>query len=352
MTRTTRFEIDELVPKFLDRPERFNDWYFTVHFMHRGESHLVKLSITEGSLLGQKNSLTVSRDPLFLRAETDTTILYPPKSDIIVSEEGEGIELEFSEHDDQVHVSMGGLTAICTPDWQRIISTNDTIGADLTYTPRGPILHWEHKAGAVCQVTEITRVSGSESLSDVKGTLTIHGETIDVKGWGLFEHVWFSALNFFEIRDMNWVYAHFDNMFLYVCHCESVTSESRPFHFETGEMFISLDDEFLPVTRLEVEPESWVFMQKARRFIPLEKHLTAKTALGTLKLRMRLVNYPLMLQGATRLEGLTVDNIPGWSSLFYDGPVSLEGNFKYTDGRVIELKNGVGINEVIRISAL
>ncbi len=348
-----RFTLPELLPQALDSPDHFNDWYFTLHFEHAGRSHTLKLSITEGTLLGQMIGVTLAREPLHLADEDDATILHPPHGEDILIEEHD-YPMEWEQRDDGVHVTMGSLTAQCGPEKQRIIARHERLQADLTYVPRGPILHWQHAAGAVCQVTEITRVSGSESMSDVEGTITLDGETIPVRGRGVFEHVWFSALNFFEIRHMNWIYAHFDEAYLYLCHCESVTSESRPFHFETGETVLVLEDkQWLPVISLEVEPLRWVYLQAARRFVPFEQKVVAQTEAGTLRLTARMAQYPFMIHGgAVRLEGLTVDRVPGWQSLFYDAPVTLEGVFKSKDGRSLPLRNGVGINELIRISPL
>lgn len=350
---TYRFTLPELLPQALESPDHFNDWYFTLHFEHEGWPYTVKLSITEGTLLGQMIGLTVSREPLRLVEEDDATVLLPPQGADVLIEEHD-YPMEWEQHGDEIHVTMGTLTAICGPEKQRILARHERLQADLTYVPRGPILHWHHAAGAVCQVTEITRVSGSESMSDVEGTLTIDGKTIPVRGKGVFEHVWFSALNFFEIRHMNWIYAHFNEAYLYLCHCESVTSESRPFHFETGEMVLLLNDKtLLPILSLDVEPLSWVYLQTARRFVPFEQKVTAQTEAGTLRLTSRMARYPLMIHGgAVRLEGLTVDRVPGWQSLFYDAPVTLEGVFKHKDGRTTPLRGGVGINELIRISPL
>ncbi len=354
MKPSDRFEVYELTPKFLDQPERFNDWYFTAHFEHEGQPYLVKLSITEGSLLGQATHFTFSQDPLQLEEAPDykgtCLVLHPSPNDLIDIEEN--LPLLHTAEGDTIKVAMGSLQATLRPDQQHIIYEKDGIHADLTFTPRGPILHWEHKAGAVCQVTDVTRVSGSESLCDVRGEFTLHGRTFPVVGRGLFEHVWFSALNFFEIRHMNWIYAHFDEFYMYICHCESITSESRPFHFETGEMYFVLNDEFMIAESLEVTPEQWVFLEEARRFIPLENSVIVRAAQGVLRLKVRLAHYPSILRPPARLEGLTVDNVPGWQSLFFDGPVALEGKFTYKDGRVIPLEHGVGVNEVIRMSAL
>jgi hypothetical protein len=350
MSRATLLSISELEPKLMDQAERFNDWYFTVHFAHDGANCLARLSITEGTLREQRNQLSFSRAPLAVEEQQDALVLHPCESDILLSRPGK--ELSYTQGEGEVEVNLGELTAICRPDRQRIISTDDTIGADLTFTPRGPALHWGHEPGDVCEVTEVTRVSGAESLSDVTGVLTVNGETIAVEGRGLFEHVWFGDLNFFQIRAMNWIYAHFEETYLYLCHCESVTGENQPFHFETGEVYMIAGDELLVAEHIEVMPERWAFLGQARRFIPIEYTVTARTDRGRLKVTARLSGHPLLLQPPARLETLTVNNISGWSTLFYDAPIALEGTFTYKNGRVIELENGVGINERIRVSAL
>ncbi|MBN1177826.1 MAG: hypothetical protein JXD18_01330 [Anaerolineae bacterium] len=347
--RTELFTIDHLRPKFLENSERFNDWYFTVHFKHEGKPVLAKFSLTEGSLLGQATHLSFSQAPLDLREEPDALVMKPSSADLSVHPNA---DFSFAAVEDEVRIEMGDLIAICRADEQRLISKNEQLSADLTFRPRGPILFWNHEPGAECEVTDVTRVSGSESLSEVTGSVTVQGQKMDVQGRGLFERVWFKALNFFEIRWMNWIYAHFDNAYLYLCHCESTTSENQPFHFETGDVYLELEDDLLAGTSLEVMPETWVFFEQVRRFIPLEQSVVMRTDKGTLKLNVRLAHYPQMAQDPARLEGLTINNIPGWGSLFYDGPVTLKGKFTYKDGRVVELVDGVGINEVIRIAPL
>ena len=350
MSRSARFDLSELILQFPDAPSRFNDWYFTAHFVHEGHDYLAKFSISEGNLLGQAAHLTFSQDPLLLEQEPDALVLRPAPTDVNIAQQN--LPLEYAATADEARVTMGDLTAICRPDQQRIISRHAELAADLTFTPRGPILTWDHGANAASHVTEISRVYGREALSDVRGEVTVRGRRFPVVGRGLFEHVWFNALNFFQIRCMDWFYANFDELYLYICHCESVTAESRPFHFETGEIVLPAENELLIARSIEVTPESWVFMQQARRFIPLEQTIVVRTDRGRLRFTSRLLNHPLMAQDPTRLESLCIDNIPGWSSLFYDGPVALEGKFTFEDGRVLQLTNGRGINEQIRISAL
>jgi len=351
MTPSNLISLEDLKPKFQDSPQRYNNWYFTTHFTHKDQDYLLKLAITEGSLLGQSNKLALSYEPLILKEEPDALVLHKPKKDI--NDHQMEQEINFESDDAKVVVKMGNLTAICKPDVRTIISTDETLGAELTFTPRGPLFHWGNEPGAACQVTEETFVSGIETLSDVKGTVSIRGKEIEIEGRGLFERVWFGQLNFFQIRTMDWMYGHFDELFFYMCHSESVDNQGRPFHFETGEVYLAPDDVLLHSKKFVFKPENWVFVQEARRFVPFTQSVEVETDKGTLNLTAKMAHYPQWIQPPTRrLEQMTVANIPGWWSLFYDAPVTLEGEFKYNDGKTLKLTGGKGINEIQRISPM
>ncbi|MFX1538369.1 MAG: hypothetical protein ACFFDI_29615 [Promethearchaeota archaeon] len=348
---TSKITLEEVKPKFQDQDERYNNWYFAATFSYEGIVYNIKLSISEGSLLGQQNFISLSWDPMEISPEEDdANVLKKPPNDIriITGEE----HIEYTKKRGQFIVEMGDLKAICKTNERRIISKNSKISLDLTFTPRGPVFYWGKEKGALCIVTEETHVAGIESLSNVKGTIKVNGKQIEVEGTGIFERVWFGKLNFFQIRVMNWCYANFDELYTYVCLCESEDNESKPFHFETGKVYLTLDDEYLFANKIEVAPESWVYLEEARRFIPWEQSLEVRTDKGKLKLRIIPSHYPQLIQPPTRLEAFIVDNIPGWNSLFYDLPVRFEGKFIYKDGRTLELSNGHGINEHIRIVPL
>jgi hypothetical protein len=52
---TTKIEIQEMEPKFVDSADRYNNWYNTADFEYKDKEYCLKLSVTEGSLLGQHN---------------------------------------------------------------------------------------------------------------------------------------------------------------------------------------------------------------------------------------------------------------------------------------------------------
>jgi hypothetical protein len=350
---TEEITLEEYKPKFLDSDSRYNNWYFAADFTVDDKDYNVKLSITEGSLLGQFNYISLSKDPLAVTIdESDGAhILKKPPTDInlILDEDS----IDFSEEDDHFKVIMGDLEAYLKPKERRIVSKNDQVKLDLTFKPRGPVFYWGKEKGALCDVTEETKVAGIESLSIVEGTIETPKEKLKVtNGRGLFERVWFGQLNFFQIRIMDWLYANFDELYTYLCHTESVTNDSQPYHFETAKIYLKETKEYLFANKVEVIPESWVFLEEAKRFIPFEQSVEIRTEKGRLKMMVIPRHYPQLIQEPARLEAFMVDNIPGWNSLFYDFPVKMEGEFVFNDGEKIELRNGKGINELIRLVPL
>ena len=351
MKPTDSITIEELEPKFLDKSTRYNNWYFTADFNQDDVDYCLKLSITEGTLLGQLNYFSFSEEPVKIKEDNDVMVLKKPKKDINILAEEE--KINFDTQKDQFVVEMGDMTAYCKTNERRIVSRNKNLKLDLTYTPRGPIFYWGKQKGSLCEVTEDTRVAGIESISTVNGTIEANGIKYEVKdGRGLFERVWFGQLNFFQIRIMNWVYANFDQLYTYLCHCESQTNAGSPMHFETGKIYLIDTDEYLFADKIEVVPDSWVYFEEARRFIPWEQSVEIRTDKGKLKYTIEPYRYPQLIQPPTRMEAFVVDNIPGWSSLFYDLPVKLKGRFIFNDGEKLKLTNGVGINELIRLVPL
>ncbi|NHJ05993.1 MAG: hypothetical protein EAX90_14290 [Candidatus Heimdallarchaeota archaeon] len=348
--KTTKITIDELKPKFMEEANRYNNWYLTADFNHKDVEYCLKLSITEGSLLGQQSFVSLSWDDVNLENDGDAEILKKPSNDInIVTDED---KFDFKVEKDQLVCQMGNLTAYCKEEERRFVSKSDNLSLDVIAKPRGPIFYWGNEKGALCEVTEETRVAGIESLSNITGKIKLKGEEIKVNGTGLFERVWFGKLNFFQIRIMNWVYANFDQLYTYLCHCESQTNEGKPHHFETAKVYLIEEDEYLFANKLEVVPDSWVYFEEAKRFIPWEQSVEIRTDKGKLKYSIEPYRYPQLIQPPSRMEAFMVDNIPGWNSLFYDLPVKLKGNFIYNDGEKLKLTNGKGINEIIRLVPL
>lgn len=349
---TLKITLDEMKPKFMDSETRYNNWYCTADFEYKGTEYCLKLSLTEGSLLGQQNFFSLSSDPLNIVQDKDgVSVIKKPKNDInfVIDEDN----FDFTIDDNQLIVTMGDMTVYCNEDERRFVTKNKDLKLDITAKPRGPIFYWGKEKSALNQVTEETEVAGIEALSTVNGEIKAHGQTLKVENApGLFERVWFGKLNFFQIRVMNWIYGNFDQLYSYICHTESQQNDGSPHHFESGKVYLIDTDDYLFVNKFEVTPDSWMYFEEARRFIPWEQTVEIRTDKGKLKYTVEPYRYPQLIQPPTRMEDFVVDRIPGWNSLFYDLPVKLKGKFIFKDGEKLELTNGKGINELIRLVPL
>ncbi len=345
-------QLDDLKQKGRDQSLHWNDWYFTVNFNHKGKDHFLVMSIAEGTFMGGNGTqIGLSRDPLSLVQEDDAEAATEPKNHIHIHKLQPEDALKITEEKDTITVEMDDHKAVCKTNEQQIITKNETVNGTLTYKPRGPVLRWGDQVEGKCPVTEGTSVNGIESLSDVYGTLRIDGETVEIKGRGVFEHVWIDALAFMKIRVMDWIYANFDQMYMFTCHCESISDDGKPYRFEDGTLYLVKEDDYQIVKKFEIMPTAWVYLKASRRFVPYVQNVTVKTDKGVLEMTVTMSLYPQMAQ-AMRLEPLTMHNITGWSTLFFDAPIVMEGKFTYEDGKKVELTHGRGVNEQLRILPL
>ncbi|MGC1121736.1 MAG: hypothetical protein WBA22_11650 [Candidatus Methanofastidiosia archaeon] len=345
-------ELDDLRPKHMDLPTHWNDWYFTVTFSDEGKDCFLVMAITEGTFMGGSGcSIGFCQDPFSPVQEGDAQVVGEPVNHIGIGKLLPQNAFNYTEEKGTIKVEMEKLRAVCGISKQEIISENETLSAHLTFSPRGLVLRWGNKKDGQCPVTEGTSVSGIESLSDVQGTITVNGKEMDITGRGVCEHVWIKALEFMKIRTMDWTYLNFDQLYAFFCHCESISDDGTPYHFEDGVIYL-LDGEDCFVTRkIEFVPEAWVYMKPYRRFIPSQQKVTVQTDKGVLDMRIKLSLFPQIAQ-AMRLEPLTMHNTTGWSVLFLDAPINMKGKFTYTDGNPVELTNGKGVNEQLRILPL
>ncbi|MBU6997873.1 MAG: hypothetical protein HXS41_06750 [Theionarchaea archaeon] len=345
-------ELDDLRPKHTDLPMHWNDWYFTVTFSHEGKDCFLVMAITEGTFMGGSGcSIGFCQDAFSPVQEGDAQVIGEPTNHISIGKLLSQNAFTCTEENGTVIAEMDKLRAVCRVDEQEIISENETLSAHLTFNPRGPVLRWGNKKDGQCPVTEGTSVSGIESLSDVHGTITIDGKEIDITGRGVFEHVWIKTLEFMKIRTMDWTYLHFDQLYAFLCHCESISDDGTPYHFEDGLIHILGEEDCFVTRSIEFMPESWVYMKPYRRFIPSQQKVTVKTDRGVLGMRIKLSLYPKIAQ-AMRMEPLTMHNTTGWSVLFLDAPINMEGEFTYSDGKSVKLTSGKGVNEQLRILPL
>jgi len=347
-------ELEDLKPRYLDRPERWNDWYFGVNFTDNGTECSLVMALFEGTFMGQgANRMKLSKGPISLK-QYDKYVKYlekkPHEIDIVNVQKSNNFTIK--EEQDKITITQDDLTVIAEPKEQKIISRNEKISGELIARPRGPVNWWGHTRNELCSVAEDCMVDGIESLSTITGNLTINGKEIEIDGVGLFEHVWIPKLRIMKIRIQDWIYANFDQLCTYLCHVESSNNNGCPDHFETGAIYLIEEDEYLHAKKITCHPENWVFLKEACRFIPLHQKIRITTDKGTLKLKTTLSTYPQFLGHPRRIEELTLHNITGWSFLFYDAPITIEGKFIRKNAPTIKLTNGKGLNEQQRVFPL
>ncbi|WXG39655.1 MAG: hypothetical protein WED07_02275 [Candidatus Freyarchaeum deiterrae] len=352
VSRAEGVELDDLRVKNQDQPLRFNDWYFTMHFSHEGKERLAKFSITEGTLLGQFDSFNYATGPLSLEKDNDIQVLKKPSDTIDMAIPPSSKDaFKYREDDEGAVIEMDDLTVFCSKEEQKVISKNEKLGCELTFKPRGPPLFWGGARNATSRITEGTEVDGLEDLSDVQGKIIVDGEELEVEGKGLFEHVWFNKLDFFAIRQVDWIYLNFDQMYTFFCPVESVLSDGRPNHHVTGTVYMISEDDYLSAKEIEVVPDTWVFVEECHRFIPTQYKVKVETDKGVLNMNAALALYPQFIQ-KVKLDNLRMQGIYAWNVNFYDAPITLTGEFVYKDGKTVKLTNGRGMNETIRIAPL
>lgn len=345
-------ELDDLRMRYADQPERFNSWYCTVNFPYEGKECLLKFCIIVGTLMPEMVILNYSQGPLSIKKEKNVQILEKPSNFVDVNHPPSSPDaFKYSEDDEMVAFEMDELSFICNEEEQKVISSSEELGCDLTFKPRGPPLFWAGERGALSKITEGTQVRIFEALCNAQGKIIVNGKEIKVKGTGVFEHAWINKINFFEIRQVDWIYTNFDNMYLFLFPVDSVFSDGRPRHYVTGGIYNVKDNDYIYVNECEVVPGNWAFIEECYRFIPTQWKIKAETDKGVLNMNAAVSIYPQFIF-KERLEDLCLNRIYAWNVNYYDTPIICNGEFVYNNGKTVKLTNGKGMNETIRVVPL
>ena len=150
---------------------------------------------------------------------------------------------------------MGQIAVTCRPDCNMISSEHPALGAELAFTPRGPVHYWGNSPGASCQVTPRTRIQGMEVPSHAKGSVVVDGKSVPVDGAGVFEHVWFDEYEYMQIRLMNWTVGHLDKATLFLSRTDSADQDGTLHAYHTGGLFLEDQERFIPAVQIEVKPK-------------------------------------------------------------------------------------------------
>ncbi|NHI93854.1 MAG: hypothetical protein EAX96_15305 [Candidatus Lokiarchaeota archaeon] len=369
-------DLNDLKPQIMDKPNRWNDFYGVVNFEHEGVPCFLSLVMNEGPLLGfSSNRFKLSKGPL--KTTRNDGIPTINEYGIVMRKIKPQIKptFKYEVKDNAVFIYQDEVTVICKPDEQKIISTNKDMNGELIFKPRGPELWWGNERYRNCMATPEATQTGFELLSTVSGKITIKGEDFDIKGHGLFEHVWITTSDpkkispqdwMMDIRDLDWIYANFDDHYLFFCNTLSVNNKKCFYNFMTGSIYLKdgEEGEILVVKDIKSKSKNWHKVElncemmasnktcSLTELMAIERIFKLKTNKGTLKLKAIMSMYPQLIYKPQIHENMTLNGKNGLKMLFYDAPILLEGTFKYDYGREIIFKNGTGVNEQMHINSI
>ena len=368
---------EDLRSKLMDVRGSFCDWYFNVTFEHKGLPYVLIGAIVAPGFSGQ-NEVTVAgvRGPFKMRREkaldfidaeggivkdkADKTratgewisVLEEPEWHFrqVFIKQGQVFKQEMKE--DTITVQVDNTRAICSKNEFKLRLDEKEYKINLDCVSRGSVIWWGGEPNKEFNLTQNSILNGFEIPCDIEGTAMIRGEKIKIKGRGIFEHVWIKKLDMMELRSVDWIILNFDQSYVFLFKNESITQEDRCLRdSHTGAIYLDKDKKVLPFTGIQIRYRDWAYAPKAYRFIPISYEVIAETKDGLFKANMEPVASPAWYVHR-RMETLSMDNIGGWNFSYWDALLKAKGTFTYKDGKVLNLTNGVGINEPQRVSPL
>ena len=354
-------------------PGKFCNWYNNVIFEHRGRPYVALISIKAPGFSGKNEvSISMGNGPVRMKTESHKTLESIVKEDTGKSDAGQEEILVIEEPDlhvvnlnikgddafrqtvsgDTITAKLGDTTSIeCQVGKWHLKSKEGDFDVDLVFTARGPVVWWGEKPNADQKLTEHTIINGFEALSDVTGHITYQGEKMDARGRGVAEHVWIEKLDMMELRYVDWVVINFDQSYFMFYSGEGAVPPRSLAHYQTGSVCLAEDKKFWSITKIKVEHTKWAYSPVALRFIPISNTITLETSEGVLVCQVEPLISPTFVT-IRRMENVSFYDIPGWAFYYWDAPYKATGTFTYSNGRVLKLTNGLGVNEPQRVSPL
>lgn len=354
------------------------DWYTDVIFVHEGKKYsMVVCIMTTGSYpvcyltltagdLKLKDKVNESLSKIEVAARTPFTHyneIQPGDIEMehFFAEEGQIArydlkDVQFNDLDDgSFRVALGPdercVEFIFKPDGVKIIKaySKGVVNVELTCKPKAPPLYWGNKKDFDLPWSKDgMTIRGTEELCAVEGNVTYKGSEMPVKGSiSTVEHVWIKKMDWMDWRYMDWTWFHSDK----VCGLISHGEMKDEYHWEWGTIYLTEEKKQLHCTSNEFRNEELAWSPEHMRFIPIKHSAVCKTDEGVLELKMNAVKKPIKRTGRFDPE-YVASRIQGWAFTFWTVVVEVEGTFTYNDGRVIEIKNGLGMNEPQAVSPI
>jgi hypothetical protein len=368
---------DDLQRKKIGGPGAFCNWFFNVTFEHKGLPHVLFASIKAPGFSG-KNEISVIgvRGPFktrqekaldiedaeggIVKDEADKTKAAEENISVLEDPEWHFRQVFFKSDDafkqtvenKSVNIQLGDTTVSCGQDSYTLRLMEEDTRLDLDCKARGPAIWWGGEPNKTFHLTRNSLQNGFEIPCDLEGTAVLRGESIRVKGRGVFEHVWIEKLDMMELRAVDYVIMHFDEAYVFLFKGVSITQEDlRLHHNHTGAVYLNEEKKLLPITGIRVNYGGWAYAPKAYRFIPTTYHITADTTEGSIQMDLEPAACPAWYVHR-RMDRLRMDQMEGWNFAYWDALLKGGGAFTYNNGKVLKLTHGLGINEPQRVSLL
>ena len=119
-------DLEDYKPRYLDEPERWNDWYFVVNFLHQGKEYFLTLTINEGTIMGgSSNRLSFSSDPFTFENGKYINVAVEDVHEITINNKQELGSLKFADNGEHLVAEIDQLTALIRTEKLTITPRNE-----------------------------------------------------------------------------------------------------------------------------------------------------------------------------------------------------------------------------------
>jgi hypothetical protein len=165
----------------------------------------------------------------------------------------------------------------------------------------------------------------------IKGTLTIGGRTVGIKGAGVRERYYAIDTCPAEVGGWHdWLWFHFDEL-------SGSFDEMKVSGNKDGSLYLTDEQQYVPTGTFDIGHHDWAYLASSGVFIPTRYEMSVDTDAGVLEIGANIVNGNVVSGYAASGIG----DVPDSPTIILDWD-KLEGTFTYPDGRTRMLTNGLG----------
>lgn len=165
---------------------------------------------------------------------------------------------------------------------------------------------------------------GYEIFSNVEGVLVSGGNTVQLNGYGIYEHFWSDRWDCRNVGHMDWLFFNFDELYGILFLLDGDTD---------GGIYLMREEQYLVVDNFSIEYVDWAYNPTGQYYVPIEISFSASTGRGTLEVTGQVRGFQQM--------GM------GYEPYYNIGDIRMSGTFTYSNGTIMTLTNGSGLDQII-----